>query len=113
MKFYLNFLFKGIFLTKHLVMTQGETVRILEEIAKQKFTSVPGRKEKSTTYQTRKTYGNSIKAGKPTTEGCGGRGKGEKVSGSRKRAKCLKCTSWVVLINWIFLKDDIICAACD
>ena len=57
-------------------MTQGETVRILAEIAKQKFTSVPGRKEKCTTYQTRKTYGNSIKAGKPTTEGCGGRKKG-------------------------------------
>ena len=39
--------------------------------------------------------------------------RGEKVSGSGKRAKSLKCTSWVVLINWIFLKDDIICAACD
>lgn len=68
-------------------MTQGETVRILAEIAKQKFTSVPGRKEKSTTYQTRKTYGNSIKAGKPTTEGCGGRGKGVRFKETRQMFK--------------------------
>lgn len=104
-------------------MTQGEQVRALAEIAKRKFTSVADWREKSSTYQTRKTSGDSIKAGKPTTEGCGGRKKrckccnlwkrGEKVSGSGKRAKSLKCTSWVVLINWIFLKDDIICAACD
>lgn len=39
-------------------MKQGEPVRTLAEIAKQKFTSVADRKEKS------------------TTEGCGGREKG-------------------------------------
>lgn len=62
MKFYFNFPFKGIFLTKYLVMTQGEPVRALAEMAKRKFTSVADWREKSSTYQTRKTSGNSIKA---------------------------------------------------
>lgn len=57
-------------------MTQGEPVRALAEMAKRKSTSVADWREKSSTYQTRKTSGDSIKAGKPTTEGCGGRKKG-------------------------------------
>ena len=49
MKFYFNFPFKGIFLTKYLVMTQGEPVRALAEMAKRKFTSVADWREKSST----------------------------------------------------------------
>ena len=73
-----------MFLTKYLVLTQGEPVRTLAEIAKQKFTSVANRKEKSSTYQTRKTCGNSIKAGSRQPKGEEG---GKKVATAVIRGK--------------------------
>ena len=87
MKFYFNFPFKGIFLTKYLVMTQGEPVRALAEMAKRKFTSVADWREKSSTYQTRKTSGNSIKAENRQLKGVEGGKKVQMLSFVEKRGK--------------------------